>query len=224
MQLDSNQEKTSQPTTKDLQDLIEVVVLFQKALELQGKNVNVSGKLADILSQYASLLAAQGGLSSALTYLGPSEDEEIVELRERLYYSLGHKQAYAPISRTTSQTQNYYTKSQTPNNYLQQRTSSLTTNNSFGLPPASNFQQPTSHFQSNFNNNLPSTGAPPQPWNNATSLPQPTGWNPNPVMQTTPNLNPLLPPVASKPPAGPPSQADPLSHPPRPSSVSSQGK
>lgn len=213
--LDSKEASSLQPSTKELQDLIEVVMLFQKALELQGRSVTASGKLADVLSQYAALLAAQGALSSALTYLGPSDDPEIVELRERLYYSLGHKQAYA--SRTSSQTQSYYAKSQTPNNYMQQRTS--LTNNSFGLPAAGNFtQQQPSLFQSN----IAPAMAPMQSWNNPNSPQQSTGWNSNAISQVTPNINPLLPPVTSKPPIGPP-QNDNLPHPPRPSSVSSQG-
>lgn len=102
------------PTTQELQSLIEIVVLFQKSLELQGRNVSASGKLASLLSQYAGLLAAQGALNSALTYLGPSEEQDIVELRERLYYALGHKQAYGS---SASKGQNIYTKSQAPNKF-----------------------------------------------------------------------------------------------------------
>ena len=44
-----------------------------------------TGPLTDRLSQYASLLASQGALRAALTYLiGQSSDESIVALRERL--------------------------------------------------------------------------------------------------------------------------------------------
>lgn len=194
-------------STKELQDLIEVVVLFQKALELQGRNVNVSGKLADLLSQYAGLLAAQGALSSALTYLGPSDDPDIVELRERLYYALGHKQAYAPKARTLSHNQNIYGQSQAPAVNKFQRTS--LTNNNFNVAPVSNNVPPAAPFNAGFTNSNQSQPPAPQLWNAPTSL-----------VQTTPNLNPLLPPVQSKPPvdAGLPPQ------PPRPSSVSSQGR
>lgn len=37
------------------------------------------------------MLASQGDLSTAVTYLGASHDEKIVSLRERLYVALGHK-------------------------------------------------------------------------------------------------------------------------------------
>lgn len=43
------------------------------------------------MSHYASLLASQGDLTTALTYLGTSHDEKLVSLRERLYVTLGHK-------------------------------------------------------------------------------------------------------------------------------------
>lgn len=197
-------------TTKELQDLIEVVILFQKALELQGRTTDVTGKLAEILTQYAGLLAAQGALNSALTYLGPSENADIVELRERLYYALGHKQAYVSNARTQSQSHGIYAKSQTPNKFPQPRTS-LTNNSGFGTQP-----QPT------FNNNIPSVApvaSTPQLWNNVTTPAHPLSqpWNSN--LYTSVASNPLLPPVQSK----PPSVSDATPHPPRPSSVSSQG-
>lgn len=82
----------------DLQELVEIVTVLQKALELQGRHSEgASGRLAELLAQYAGLLAAQGALSSALTYLGPSDDPQVVDLRERLYHSLGHKNAYGPV-------------------------------------------------------------------------------------------------------------------------------
>lgn len=47
--------------------------------------------MGELLSYYASLLASQGDLATALTYLGTSHDEKVVSLRERLYVALGHK-------------------------------------------------------------------------------------------------------------------------------------
>lgn len=211
------------PSTKELQDLIEVVILFQKALELQGRNVNATGKLAELLSQYAGLLASQGALNSALTYLGPSDATDIVELRERLYFSLGHKQAYAANIRSQSQAQNIYAKSQTPNKFTQrssigsiQPLQPTTFNNSFN--------------SSNFNNNsfppVPAAAAsPPQLWNNplpAHPQAQQQQWNSTPFNPV--QSNPVVPPVQTKPPAAQPPLFDPTAQPPRPSSVSSQGK
>lgn len=219
------------PSTKELQDLVEVVILFQKALELQGRNVNASGKLAELLSQYAGLLASQGALNSALIYLGPSEAADIVELRERLYHTLGHKQAYASNARSQSQTQNFYAKSQTPQNKYAQRPS-------FGsvqpLQPAV-AAAPTS-FNNGFSNNSfgsaampPVPSSPPQPggWNSALPAhPQAQPWNSTPFAPSNnvTQMNPIVPPVQTKPPplTQPPIH-DPNVHPPRPSSVSSQG-
>lgn len=209
-------------STKELQDLIEVVILFQKALELQGRNVNVSGKLADLLSQYAGLLAAQGALSSALTYLGPSDDQDIVDLRERLYYALGHKQAYSPKSRTQSHNQNVYSQSQAPTANKFQRSS--LPNNNFNTAPVPNNVPPAVPFNAGFPNSNQQQPPAPQLWNTS-AVPQPaqqtSAWNaPPPLVQSTANINPLMPPVQSKPPVdvGLPPQ------PPRPSSVSSQGE
>lgn len=86
-------------TTKDLQELVEVVMLLKKSLEMRGNTVSPSGKLAEFLSEYAGLLAAQGALDTALEYIGPTEDTQLEDLRERLYYALGHKtqQQRAPV-------------------------------------------------------------------------------------------------------------------------------
>ncbi|XP_065165359.1 protein transport protein Sec31A isoform X2 [Atheta coriaria] len=82
----------------DLQDLVELVTFLQKSVERQGKQVHVTGRLADLLSNYALILASQGNLSTALSYLGSSKDPNVADLRERLYIALGHKPAaYAPV-------------------------------------------------------------------------------------------------------------------------------
>lgn len=130
--------------SKNIQDLVEVLMIMQKAGELQGKNVDAVGKVADVLSKYAGLLAAQGSLNSALTYLGPSIDPDLVELKERLYYALGHKQTYSQRPQ-----QNQYGSAQPTNRFSQPRVS-LTSGN---LPPIVPQQptyptntQPTSYF------------------------------------------------------------------------------
>lgn len=62
-----------------------------------------------MLSYYASLLASQGSLNTALNYLGASQDEKVVTLRERLYVSLGQKPAYGHVeqSRKNSMRQSF---------------------------------------------------------------------------------------------------------------------
>lgn len=215
------------PSTKELQDLIEVVILFQKALELQGRNVNATGKLAELLSQYAGLLASQGALNSALTYLGPSDAADIVELRERLYHTLGHKQAYTSNNRSQSQSQNLYAKAQTPNKFGQrpsigniQPPQAGVFNNSFGHNSFGN-----NTFNNSFPSAAPVTASPPTWSNPVPTHSQTQPWNPTPFAPNniTP-ANPILPPVQSKPPPNQPPLLDLSAQPPRPSSVSSQGK
>lgn len=53
--------------------------------------LQISGVLADLLSEYASLLAAQGNLETALSYLGSSQNEKVASLRDRLLTALGQK-------------------------------------------------------------------------------------------------------------------------------------
>uniref|UniRef100_A0A7G3B7H4 Protein transport protein Sec31A n=1 Tax=Lutzomyia longipalpis TaxID=7200 RepID=A0A7G3B7H4_LUTLO len=76
----------------DIQDLVEVVMLLQKAIEQQGRGVEVRGKVAIVLSHYAKMLVGQGALESALSYLGTTTDADLVDLKERLYFALGYKQ------------------------------------------------------------------------------------------------------------------------------------
>lgn len=79
-------------STKNLQELVELVMFLQKSIERQGRRVEVSGSLAELLSYYSFLLASQGNLTTALNYLGNSQDAKIVSLRERLSVSIGQTQ------------------------------------------------------------------------------------------------------------------------------------
>lgn len=51
----------------------------------------VTGHLAKLLSRYASILASQGHLQTALNYLENSNDHDVTELRNRLCVSIGVK-------------------------------------------------------------------------------------------------------------------------------------
>lgn len=169
--------------TKNIQDLVEVIMILQKAGELQGKNVEIVGSVADILSKYAGLLAAQGSLQSALTYLGPSVDPELVELKERLYYALGHKQ----LTTQRSQQQNIYGIQRMP----QSRTSSISSN----LPPIVPLQPA-------YNSGVPQTTnffTPQTPPISQVPAPVPT-WNSSNFNNVTPSMPPTAPPPISKPP------------------------
>ncbi|XP_059607355.1 protein transport protein Sec31A isoform X2 [Phlebotomus argentipes] len=104
-----------QKVSGDIQDLVEVVMLLQKAMETQGRAVEVKGKLATLLSRYAKMLVGQGALDSALSYLGATTDEDLADLKDRLYFALGYKQLPRPAAtqRTSSNTQ-FQTMRMTP--------------------------------------------------------------------------------------------------------------
>ncbi|XP_031433326.1 protein transport protein Sec31A isoform X2 [Clupea harengus] len=79
-----------------LQDLVEKVVILRQAVERShGAEASAVGTmLAQKMSQYASLLASQGSLETALTYLPENTNQEVVEhLRERLTRALGRQTA-----------------------------------------------------------------------------------------------------------------------------------
>ncbi|XP_069341516.1 protein transport protein Sec31A isoform X22 [Eulemur rufifrons] len=75
-----------------LQDLIEKVVILRKAVQLtQATDTNPVGVLlAEKMSQYASLLAAQGSIAAALAFLPDNTTQpNIVQLRDRLCRAQG---------------------------------------------------------------------------------------------------------------------------------------
>ena len=84
--------KSAAPDSPEsLQDLVEVVMTLKAAAErLNAVPIEVhQGPLADQLTKYANILASQGALSAALTYLGQSNEEAINALRQRLTGALG---------------------------------------------------------------------------------------------------------------------------------------
>ncbi|XP_041447370.1 protein transport protein Sec31A isoform X14 [Xenopus laevis] len=76
-----------------LQDLIEKVVILRKTVQISPAVVtnDVGTILAQKMTQYASLLAAQGSLAAAMAFL-PTDTHQggIVQLRERLCHAQGH--------------------------------------------------------------------------------------------------------------------------------------
>uniref|UniRef100_UPI00398EBDCE protein transport protein Sec31A isoform X4 n=1 Tax=Pristiophorus japonicus TaxID=55135 RepID=UPI00398EBDCE len=150
-----------------LQDLIEKVVVLRKAIELaQGTNNNgVGAVLAEKMSQYASLLAAQGSLAAALSYL-PTDTNQltILHLRDRLFRAQGEQatgQELAPFS---------YGKHQVPRG----RASS-----SHSLIPGQQQQQaPTQQY-------YPQGEAPPPPGFVLQGIPKPSGQVQSPTPTST---------------------------------------
>ncbi|XP_010627216.1 protein transport protein Sec31A isoform X10 [Fukomys damarensis] len=75
-----------------LQDLIEKVIILRKAVQLtQTMDTNTVGVLlAEKMSQYANLLAAQGSIAAALAFLPDNTNQpNIVQLRDRLCRAQG---------------------------------------------------------------------------------------------------------------------------------------
>ena len=70
-----------------LQDLVEKVMILRKAVErASGVEQATGDAMAEKLSRYAELLAAQGSLTTAINYLGNSQE---VSLQIGSNYSLG---------------------------------------------------------------------------------------------------------------------------------------
>ncbi|XP_076465161.1 protein transport protein Sec31A-like isoform X2 [Babylonia areolata] len=89
----------SNNTPLALQDLVEKVMILRRSVELSRGQVAEGGEaLSERLSQYAGLLAAQGSLSTASSYLvNASTDTRLAVLQDRLHWALGQaSQSAAP--------------------------------------------------------------------------------------------------------------------------------
>lgn len=103
-----NLNKMIESSNVEIQEVVELVVLMQKALETQGiRDVQIEGKIANVLSQYAEMLAAEGDLDAALNYLGNSQDEKVMMLKDRLCRALGYIQESKAVPKAPA-VQNYY--------------------------------------------------------------------------------------------------------------------
>ncbi|XP_034751954.1 protein transport protein Sec31A isoform X4 [Etheostoma cragini] len=94
-----------------LQDLVEKVVVLRRAVEQTQRSgpTAIGILLAEKMSQYANLLASQGSLSTAITYLPDNTNQvSVQQLRDRLSRALGQQAAPAsaapvPIQRAQPQ-------------------------------------------------------------------------------------------------------------------------
>ncbi|KAK3522089.1 hypothetical protein QTP70_024350 [Hemibagrus guttatus] len=140
-------------TPLSLQDLVEKVVILQQAVEkTQGGLAPAVGTLlAEKMSQYASLLASQGSLQTAISYLPTNTDQAstitvaVQRLRERLSRALGQhgvapvqnrhpvdssalpQQAYTPIQPQTQPLPPHPTPAAPTQQYYQVRAASTVT-------------------------------------------------------------------------------------------------
>lgn len=103
-----NLSKLVESSDVEIQEIVELIVIMQKALEVQGiRDVQIEGKIANVLSRYAEMLAAEGDLDAALNYLGNSQDEKIVMLKDRLCRALGYIEESKIVPKGPTM-QNYY--------------------------------------------------------------------------------------------------------------------
>ncbi|XP_042893285.1 protein transport protein Sec31A-like isoform X9 [Penaeus japonicus] len=159
----------------ELQDLVEIIMVLQRSLAAAGRPVNLSegSTVSSLLCQYASLLAAQGALNTAVSYLNSATEGEMIELRDRLYRALGyqtgrtnqqvHNVAPQPSYRQTPTPQGYQSQPSqfTPSVQAQQR-------NIYGEPtaaaptaPAPTMFSPAPHVSQPPVPNPPTFGVPP---------------------------------------------------------------
>lgn len=99
-----------------LQDLVEKVMLLRKAVEMsRGQAPEITtGVLAEKLSDYAGILAAQGCLDTALRYLGDSAEHSLAVLRDRLYQALGTAAQGLPVPQSPWQKQHVVAQPSAP--------------------------------------------------------------------------------------------------------------
>lgn len=210
-------------STDRLQELVEMILVVQQT----GRSVtldNNNNSVGRCLAQYASLLATQGALSTALHYLaGNAEAEtqaELVALKDRLSKALGYTApaAVRPTAmggvpgsrnRSTSTTSNTslsatggYRRSSTPSSAFQppQFTPSVQARQAtaFSQPPPVVSQPPAAgqpqFFQPQPVAQQPQSFAPPPP-QMAQPVPQYGGFQPGPPMPSGPP--PPAPPAAT---------------------------
>lgn len=109
-----NLNKTVESSNVDIQEVVELVMVMQKALEVQGiRDIQIQGNIANVLSQYAEMLATQGELEAALNYLGNSQDEKIVMMKDRLCRALGYIQESRSVTKAPAM-QSYYDQTRRP--------------------------------------------------------------------------------------------------------------
>lgn len=114
-----NLNKLIEVSDAEIQEMVELVVIMQKALEFQGiREVRIENKIATVLSEYAEMLAAEGNLEAALSYLGNSQEQRISMLKDRLCRALGYIQEQKHITKPI--TQNYYDRKLSQNVYSPQ--------------------------------------------------------------------------------------------------------
>uniref|UniRef100_A0A3P8TTX4 Protein transport protein Sec31A n=1 Tax=Amphiprion percula TaxID=161767 RepID=A0A3P8TTX4_AMPPE len=167
-----------------LEDLVEKVMMLRKSIErLRNSEVAVQSPiLAEKLTCYAGILAAEGSLSTAITYLPENSDQPgLMMLRDRLFHAQGEAAAAAQ---------------QPPNSFNRVNVSTAK------LTPATPTSAPKAQITGQYQPSVPSQVAgqqqPPMP---SLFTPQAVPANPGPGL---PPSSHVLPPSATRPAMRPP--------------------
>ncbi|XP_073991909.1 COPII coat complex component secretory 31 isoform X2 [Rhodnius prolixus] len=144
----------------NIQELVELVLVAQGALQSRGQRLPIVGDVARLITEYAQLLASEGDLETALEYLNDSQDDSVVDLRERLYYALGHKTLYNTQPQQQMQRQSSSMVHQQPQQ-LHRKTSipfqvmQNVPNQQIPTPPISSFGRPPSVSGGSISGSIP---------------------------------------------------------------------
>ncbi|XP_065220665.1 protein transport protein Sec31A-like [Planococcus citri] len=91
-------QKTKSKLPPDPQELVELGFVMREALKARNIEVPIYGTLSQVLLRYAEVLASEGFLTEAYSYLGESNEESVQELKERLMIALGLKNIQQSVS------------------------------------------------------------------------------------------------------------------------------
>ncbi|XP_035224109.1 protein transport protein Sec31A-like isoform X1 [Stegodyphus dumicola] len=188
-----------------LQSLIEQVMILRRAVEqLSGTAPALeTGVLSSLLGQYAEMLATQGSLNSAATYLVDPNERTLAILRDRIYQALGYRSPHFPFQRVDVRRSSSVSVTQPQYGQQQQQQPNLS------QPRRQSFQAPAAQPQFSYGSVAPS-----MPGNFAYSTsntsaqyqqPLPPMVTPPPSATIPPPMSPAMPAAAAAP-SEPPTQ------------------
>uniref|UniRef100_A0A0A9XWG9 Protein transport protein Sec31A n=1 Tax=Lygus hesperus TaxID=30085 RepID=A0A0A9XWG9_LYGHE len=183
----------------NIQDLVELVLVAQGAMNSRGMQLLLVDDVAKLLGHYSEMLASEGELEVALSILRGCHDEEIEMLKDRLSYALGLKhlpQQQRPLHQNSQSSQNMASYFGAPSQSLPK------VGKSFGMAPTNQVKHADSSAPANMYGKPPA-GLPSVPG------PTPSSAQPNPALYSQPLLHSAgkAPAGVAPPPVGPPNSS-----------------
>ena len=170
-----------------LQELVELAVVSRAAVSRRGLNSSSQpgGQLSSALGQYASLLASQGSLATAMSYLpedAVAGDKDLAQLKERLQKALASPAPVQRAARTSQQAG---------------RNVSSTPRHSFSQPAAPARRPSMEPNFGNFNTGLPVQPSSSQAYPGSGMMtPAVSAYHPTPAPASFPSQPPPVEPAA----------------------------